>query len=205
MITDYEKLYPCGNEELLTMFEQSCFNKSRTEEILREIPDVDAPILDKDGYPTTYLYEAQRYNSLEGVRLLLEHGADPNGYHPELISDCPLWDLQYGDEDADWEIRFKIAKLFFEYGADPDFAIDGEKLFYYLEYEVFNEAGKFAWEYQCRLYILMIAYGGGEKTLSAPMDLERLEEYDIIFTPHEDGYHIVGHLIDPEGNDIGIL
>lgn len=60
-------------------------------------------------------------------------------------------------------------------------------------------------------YKLLIAYGGGTDTgygkpeLSVPIDVSRIDEYRIRFYACDDGYHVGGRMIDPDGNDIGEL
>lgn len=45
----------------------------------------------------------------------------------------------------------------------------------------------------------------GPPALTEPIDKERIEEYDVLFRRCEDGYHIEGYLISPDGHDIGVL
>ena len=73
-----KEMYEKGNAELLTMFKSKTFEPQNAIRIVAEVSDLNQPILDLDGYSTTYLYEAQAYNNVEAVRFLLENGADPN-------------------------------------------------------------------------------------------------------------------------------
>lgn len=186
--------------------------------MLEDIPDINQPILNENGDSTTYLYEAQEANAVEAVRLLLERGADPNHRNLNVLYDCPLWGLQYWpDDEADDGKRFEIAKLFFEYGANPNLINDGDHLFEYVAYRVYEDdwigidGAEFErrWKYLCNFYKLLIAYGGGDRyykpELSEEIQLDRLEDYEVIVRTCEDGYHVQGILLDPEGNEIGLL
>lgn len=213
------KDYLLGNKELLELLRQQFFDKERAKQLLEDIPDINQPILNENGYSTTYLYEAQEANAVEAVRLLLEHGADPNFCNSDLSwGDCPLWDLQYWPDDkADDRNRFEIAKLFFEYGANPNLMIDWDHLFEYVAYRVYEDdwigidGAEFErrWEYLCNFYKLLIAYGGGDRyykpELSGEIQLDRIEDYEIIVRTCEDGYHVQGILLDPDGKEIGQL
>ena len=145
-------------------------------------------------------------NDYSAAKFLLDHGADPN-----LISDqydCPFWNLQYIDEDQNIKTRIDIAKLFLDHGADPNLKCDGETLYDYVLFKIFNEMSDPNWEYLLEFYKLLIAYGGGgfscpKPVLSEPIDKTRVNEYDICFFPCADGYHLEGYIFDPDGKDIG--
>ena len=206
-----EKTYPQGNSELLSLLRTRPFDRVRAEQILSSIEEINAPVLDEKGYSTTYLGVACDENNYDAVALLFQYGADPNTSIPELIPNWPLWNLQFfAEEPSDDKIRLKIAKLFFENGADPSLCCEGEFLYDSVVYEVYNEPGGRLWEYFIEFYKLLLAYGAvgqeyGPPSLAEPIDKNRIEEYDIVFRKCEDGYHIEGHLISPEGRDIGIL
>lgn len=164
------------------------------------------------GASAACLYEAIENNDLESIQFLLENGVDPNACNPDSADFCPLWDLQYPpDDESDCETRYEIAKLFFKYGADPNIEWDGETLFDFVTYEIYNHVGQ-TWEfgYLCRFYKLLVLYGGGghgygKPEFSEPIIHERADEYSIAFEICEDGYHIRGHLLNPEGKEIGVL
>lgn len=124
-----DNVYISGNKMLLRILRKKPFPKQMAKWLLRKIPDLNQPILDRNGYSTTYLYEAQSENNPEAVKLLLAGGANPNYENSNLVSSCALWDLQYpwSDED-DVLLRYEIAKLFFEYGANPNLISEGECL-----------------------------------------------------------------------------
>jgi hypothetical protein len=210
-----KETYEKGNAELLHMFKSKCFDRNTASRLLAEIPDLNQPILDLNGYSSTYLYEAQTFNNVEAVRLLLENGADPNLDIPELISDCALTDLHFLWEEISKEAsqRLEIAKLFFEFGGDPNLWYDGETLYDHVLWEVFNDSiTPHSWEYIERFFIILIAYGGGggnsrypKPSLSEPIDKTRINEYDLLLVTCEDGYHLEGHIFNPDGIDIGTV
>ena len=206
------KEYPTGNAEILQMIAGGSFDEILAEKLLLGT-DLNAPICDLSGNSTTYLYEAESENNLPAVAFLLAHGADPNLNDPDLICDCALWDLQYLDEGQDWETRYEIAKLFFQYGADPNLESDGESLYDYVLFKVYNDDFDNINDYEniCHLYKLLVIFGGGRKdgVYRKPdlknVDPNKVDSYDVIFLPHEDGYHICGFLVDDEENTLGRL
>ena len=164
------------------------------------------------GASDACLYEAVTENDLESIQFLLESGVDPNAYNPDTDWDCPLWDLQYApDDESDCETRYEIAKLFFKYGANPNIMLEGETLFEHVTYKAYNEYEP-GWQfrYLLQFYKLLVLYGGGghsyaKPEFSEPLNHERADEYTIVFRRCEDGYHIEGHLLNPEGKEIGVL
>lgn len=207
--------YLPGNTELLTMFKSKSFDKATATRLLTEIPDLNQPISNLDGYASTYLFEAQTYNNVDAVRFLLENGADPNYCNLDLIDGCALDDLHFLWEEMQEEAaqRLEIAKLFFEYGADPDLWYETETLYDHVLWEVFNDSmTPHDWDYLHRFFILLVAYGGGAgksnymgAQLSEPIDKSRIDEYDLRLFRYEDGYHLEGHIFNPDGVDIGIV
>lgn len=214
-----ESKWKTGNLELLKSLEETPFDTHKAEELIRSIEDINTPILDAGGYSTTYLYEAVEADNIAAVELLLRYGADPNYYNLELTSDCALWDLQYmnipdEDEDSKKEVenRYQIAKLFFQYGADPNLILEGESLYDAVVYSIYNDGITGCWfKLLLNFYKLLIAYGGGgergygKPELTQEIDLERIDEYQIRFRIAEDNYHIEGRMYDPDGNEIGLL
>ena len=214
-MSESENKYEKGNEELLTMFKSKSIDREAAEQIVAGIADLNRPILDLDGHSTTYLYEAETYNNIDAVRFLLEHGADPNLCMLDLVNDCPLYDLHFLWEEMedDAKSRLDIAKLFFEYGADPDLWYEYETLYDHVVWEVFNDwLTPHDWSYISRFFLILIAYGGGngksyykKANLSEPIDRSRIDEYELKLFKCEDGYHLEGHLFNPEGMDIGTV
>ena len=210
-----KEMYEKGNAELLTMFKSKTFEPQNAIRIVAEVSDLNQPILDLDGYSTTYLYEAQAYNNVEAVRFLLENGADPNLCIPELINDCALNDLHFLWDEMQEEVsqRLEIAKLFFAFGADPNLWYEHETLYDHVLWEVFNEfITPHDWEYIKSFFILLIAYGGGggksnypKPSLTETVDKNCINEYDLLLFKCEDGYHLEGHLFNPNGLDIGVV
>lgn len=141
MAISNDKYLP-GNAELLAMFESKTFDRETAARILAEIYDLNQPILDNGGYSTTYLYEAETYNNVEAVRFLLENGADPNYCNLDILNSCALDDLHFLWEEMQEEAaqRLEIAKLFFEFGADPDLWCETETLYDHILWEVFNDS-----------------------------------------------------------------
>ena len=215
LMSTAEENYEKGNVELLTMFENNCFDKQAAERILAGIRDIDQPILGLHGYSTTYLYEAQNTNNVDAVRFLFEHGADPNLNLSELTCDCAFHYLQLPLEkfEEDLSGRLKIAKLFLEYGADPNLLYEGETLYDDVQWAVFNDSFlPHDREYINQFFKLLVAYGGGggnsrydNPVLSEPIDKNRIDEYTFKLFLCEDRYHLEGHLFNPEGIDIGIV
>ena len=206
--------YQPGNPEILEMIHNGQFDRLRVGEILSGV-DLNLPITDPSdiyGFATTYLFEAVQANNLPAAAFLLENGADPNLYISELYNSSALWELQYIEPEQDWRTRFEIAKLFFRYGADPDLVCDGEALYDYVCFKVFDDApnDKNDWENLRHLFLLLVVYGGGRLTrrvcpILKDIDINRIDEYDIVIRRHEDGYHLVGKLIDGNGKEIGII
>ncbi len=194
------------------MIDGGTFDAALAEALLNGA-DLNAPICDLSGYSTTYLYGAVSNNNLQAVAFLLEHGADPNLNIPELIGDCALWQLQYLDARQDWQTRYEICKLFFQHGADPNIKYDGETLYDYIVFKIYNDTAtdENDWENILHLYKLLVIYGGGSedgaygKPALKSIDLNKADEYEVRFSKHEDGYHITGVLVDGDGKNVGKL
>ncbi len=204
--------YPTGNKTVLQMIDSGTFEAALAEVLLNGV-DLNAPICDLSGYSTTYLYEAVSNNNLQAVAFLLEHSADPNLNIPELIGDCALWQLQFLDIGQDWQTRYEISKLFFQYGANPNIKCDGESLYDDVVYEVYNELpSDDGWrENLLHFYKLLVVFGGGteEGAYGKPclknVDSSKVDEYGIRFSRHADGYHISGFLVDGNEKIVGEL
>ena len=213
--TNPSEPYSKGNPELLTMFKNKVFDYAVAREIIADIPDINEPILGLDGYPTTYLYEASESNNIEAVRFLFENGANANLDISDLINSCPLIDLHFLWEEMQDEEqqRFEIVGLFFEFGANPDILYEHETLYDHVLWEVFNDDyTPHDWKYIKKFFIFLVAYGGGKEpsryglpNLTEPIDKNRIYEYDFKLVPCEDGYHLEGHIIAPDGRDIGTV
>ncbi|MBR6209510.1 MAG: ankyrin repeat domain-containing protein [Oscillospiraceae bacterium] len=205
--------------EMIQLIKTKPFDSDHAAIVLQEISDIDQTILVGEyGYKRTLLGEAVDNNNLGAVQFLLEHGANPNYISEDF--DCPLSDLEFGyDEDIPEEdhTRYEIAKKFFEYGADPNLLLEGETIFDSVTYSIYNHGGGPSWPYRVEFYKLLVIYGGGghiyengaqgygKPEFSEPIDFSRIDEYQVCFRKHEDGYHIEGHLLNPAGKDIGIL
>ena len=207
------KNYEKGNAELLLMFKSKTFDRAIASSIIAGIPDINQPILDLYGYSTTYLFEAETYNNVEAVRFLLENGANPNIDVPDLLNNCPLTDLHFLWEEMGDEVeqRLEIAKLFFEFGADPNLLYDVETLYDHVEWEVFYQDVPHDIKYLKRFFLILLAYGGGQTSLSngprltEKIDKTQIDQYDFKLLECEDGYHLEGHIFNPDGVDIGTV
>ena len=110
-------------------------------------------------------------------------------------------------------VLFQSRKLFFEFGANPDILYEVETLYDHVLWEVFNDSiTPHDWEYIKKFFIFLVAYGGGKEAsryglpnLTEPIDKNRIYEYDFKLVPCEDGYHLEGHIIAPDGKDIGAV
>ena len=198
--------------DILKMIQSSSFDADAADRLLKGV-DLNSPICDEDGCSTTYLSKAVACNNPEAVKFLLEHGADPNYYNPELMDECALWELQYLDEGQDCRTRYEIQKLLFRYGANPNLECEGERLYDYIVYQVYNDApGNAAdWENLLQFYKLLVIYGGGDaehgyrKPILHDIDPEKADDYDILLYRCDDGYHIGGRLIGKDGTNHGEL
>ena len=193
---------------LLKLMREKPFNAAAAMPILPEIGGIDEPFEGEHHYLTTFLEAATEENNSSAVKFLFEHGSDPNMLRIE-DGVCPLDDLMYpAEEKADNQERLEIAKLFLEYGADPNIMTDGETLYDYVIYEAFEHIGEYDRDYLLKFYLLLVAFGGGGKEYPKPelaekIDLDHIFEYDFKFFRCEDGYHLEGHVFTPDGRDIG--
>ena len=197
-------------DEMLALIEHRPFDTKRANVLLQSIDDLEQVISDKNGYKTTLLAETVDSNNLDAVQLLLEHGADPNYVSPDY--DCPFLDLQDSREDeSEDRIRYAITKLFLAHGADPNLIVEGLSVYDYATIEVYDFFEETSWwPYILKIYKLLVLYGGGgheyeKPVFSEPIDLRRADEYQIRFRQEEDGYHISGFLLNPDGKIIGQL
>ena len=196
-------------EEFLSLVSRRPFDKERASVLLPEIGHIDQPVTDAKGYEVTFMTEAVDNNNLEAVRFLLERGADPNYISKDF--DCPFMDLQFGwDDEEEDKTRYQIARLFLSYGADPNLMVEGETVFDSVTYSVYNDPDWNDWRYLISFYKLLVLFGGGGRVyekpfFSEPLDLSRADEYQIRFRFHEDGYHIFGFLLNPDGKIIAQL
>ena len=116
--------------ELEKMCLQQEFDRSKAEDIIREI-DVNQVFISSDfDLDTTLLNRAVDGANYAMVELLLKHGANPNLVHGKRHQEeNVLWDLQYSSDDVEEDkIRLSIVKLFLENGANPHLKVDGDDL-----------------------------------------------------------------------------
>ena len=151
---------------------------------------------------TIFLESAIVCNNIRMVELLLKNGADPNQSYNN--GDKVIWGMQYSD-DLHFEIRLKIAQLLLEYGADWSFDLDGdgESLFEYVTWAVFND---FDW-YRCRFLILLVAYGAKcdycTPRIVGEFDKSNMKKYGFRFVPAGNGF--TGEIIDENKNVIAYI
>lgn len=204
--------YKKGNLTILQMINNASFDNAVADEVLSGI-DLNEPICNEDGISTTYLYESVAENNLQAVKYLLEHGADPNFYNPDLFNDCPLWELQYIDEGQSVKERYEIEKMFFRYGANPNLICEGEGLYDYVLFKVYNDrpVSKGDLENLLRFYMLLVLYGGGglEHGYTKPkiynVDVNKADDYHIELHRCDDGYHFKGYLVGKDGEILAEL
>lgn len=197
-----------GNESLLKLFEKQEFDKAFALRLLETIDDINEPIKDLSGYETTYLAAAVANNNLEAVRFLFDNGVNPNS--TDADGTTVFWDLQYlWDEAPVAPVRYAIAKLFLEYGADPNLRddVDIESLYDYVLFKLVEDSYSDDWEYLRSFFKLLVIYGGGGQGYPKPefytsIDKSRADDYQVVLQKADDGYHIELYLLDKEGNII---
>ena len=146
--------------ELEKMCLQQEFDRSKAEDIIREI-DVNQVFKSSDfDLDTTLLSRAVDGANFAMVELLLKHGADPNLVHGErCLEENVFWDLQYSSDDVEEDkIRLSIVKLFLENGANPHLKVDGEDLYHWATACWQDDMGIQA-EYRSRFIDLLEDYG----------------------------------------------
>lgn len=195
----------CQKKEIDTDYAEKCL--SQIDDVNMVIQRVSHPyIIPGYLYETTFLNEAVCYSNYEMVKLLLEHGADPN----QFIDDgYVLWELHFiGDDAAEGEIRLKIAELLLINGANPNIIVDQETLYEYLMFELCNQShNDDCFDYLRRFTILVVAYGAGSKSAWILRDIakDRLEDYLLVLYECKDGYHLSPQIVDENGQTVAIL
>ena len=100
---------------------------------------------------------------------------------------------KYKETDEENEQRLKIAQLLLEHGADPCIIPEqnGESLFEWVLYEVFNDSLDELWEYRSRFFILLVAYGGKttycEPEIIKGFDKSDMSQYYFCLMPAKNG------------------
>lgn len=196
------------NGKLLKMCTDSDFNKDQAIEIIQSV-ELNQELVDPNSTQsrTSFLAVAIQHANLIMVKLLLEHGADPNFIIYEdkpLWRENPFWDLQYNDfgETAEEnEVGLQMAQLMLEHGANPNLVLDDEDLFSYVCFAVFNDDDTLELqEYRSRFFILLIAYGGKndycKPQIIKEFDKSNMAQYSFLLVPAGDGYHLRGEILD---------
>lgn len=182
---------------MIRELEKMCADNNFDESIaLQLIKQVD--VNEKFKYATfdletTLLEEAASNSNLKMATLLLNNGADPNKIFDK--EECTLWNLQYNDGETaeENEQRLKIAQLLLEHGANPNIIPEknGESLFEWVLYTIFNDSIDELWEYRSRFFILLVAYGGKtsycEPEIIKDFDKSDMRQYYFCLIPEENG------------------
>lgn len=122
--------------DLYREFEKMCenldFDIVRAEEILKQI-DVNQEFITSEHHfrVDPLAWAGHMCSNLKMVKLLLEHGADPN--HLYDGEENVLWQMQYAEENVgNFEIineaRLEIVELLLKYGANPHMNIGEDDL-----------------------------------------------------------------------------
>lgn len=192
----------CIEEKIIKLISNKDFDEKTARNLLEGV-DVNCPIFSNKS---TFLNVAVQYNNPKAVKLLLELGADPNfGVNDEY----PLWNLQY--LDGDLEDRCEIQKLFFKYGANPNFIWEDESLYDYVVYKVYNDYFYTGDDFLnlVHFYKLLVINGGGGIGYRKPdvtkVDPSRPDDYDVEFEYVDGGRYIKGTLIDEDGEVVALL
>lgn len=180
------------------------FDQDRAVELLKSIdpnevydyvlPHCEVP------YRTTLLYRAVSNQNIEMMKLLLENGADPNFVDPEKEANTVMWDLMYpGLSESESEVRLEMAQIMLEYGASPVLVDDPERndLLAYVFSQIWADRYDDNWDYLCRFFILLVAYGGESKyckpIIKKTFNKEKMGQYHLEPQENMTDYHIVNN------------
>ena len=192
------------------------FDKETALSLIKAV-DINKELVENERYlniKSTFLSRASAYANIEMVRLLLENGADPNFIlcaDKPLYQENPFWDMQYpvSDDAAENETGLQIAQLMLDYGASPAIELEGEDLFSYVVFGVFNDDRDTSWEYLCRFLIMLVAYGASNDychpEILKKFDKSYMAQYRLNLVPVGDGYHLTGEITDGKGEVIAIV
>lgn len=192
------------------------FDKETALSLIKAV-DINKELVEDERYlniKSTFLSRASAYANIEMVRLLLENGADPNFIlcaDKPLYQENPFWDMQYpvSDDAAENETGLQIAQLMLDYGASPAIELEGEDLFSYVVFGVFNDDRDTSWEYLCRFLIMLVAYGASNDychpEILKKFDKSYMAQYRLNLVPVGDGYHLTGEITDGNGEVIAIV
>ena len=192
------------------------FDKETALSLIKAV-DINKELVEDERYlniKSTFLSRASAYANIEMVRLLLENGADPNFIlcaDKPLYQENPFWDMQYpvSDDAAENETGLQIAQLMLDYGASPAIELEGEDLFSYVVFGVFNDDRDTSWEYLCRFLIMLVAYGASNDychpEILKKFDKSYMAQYRLNLLPVGDGYHLTGEITDGNSEVIAIV
>lgn len=199
-------------QELEKMCHDLQFDEERALQLLRETDpnqEFAKSHVSWHPYPTTLLTEAVVAANLRMVELLLKNGADPNFIFDNETENV-LWDLQYpGDTERETPIRLQITQLMLErYNADPSIVIEGEDLFSFVAWSVFNDDYGELWKYRAQFFVLLVAYGGKSDycmpEIVREFDKSDMQQYRFYLVPAgKDTFS--GVIVDKEKNIFAYL
>lgn len=182
---------------MIRILEKMCadnnFDESIALELIKQVDVNDEFEYSHYGLKTTLLEKAASNSNLKMTILLLNNGADPNKIFNK--EECTLWNLQYNDGETveENEQRLKIAQLLLERGANPNIIPEknGESLFEWVLYTIFNDSIDDLWGYRSRFFILLVAYGGKttycEPEVIKDFDKSDMRQYYFCLMPEANG------------------
>ena len=185
--------------ELNSMCWSIKFDADRAVELLKKIdPNEVYDNLSANGsvYRTTLLGRAIANQNIEMLKILLENGADPNFVDPEMEADTAFWDLKYPSfSESEDKVRLEMMQIMLEYGASPTLVEDENDLLSHVFFEVWSGRYEDNWEYICKVFVLLVAYGGKsdycKPEIIKPFNKKKMSQYRLDPQKHEDGYHII--------------
>lgn len=193
-------------QEIGKMCEDWDFDAVRAEEILNQI-DVNQEFTPADfHYKQTLLSWAAVFSSnLKMVKLLLNHGADPNQFY-DNSSESVLWQMQYSEENVENyeeinKARLKIVELLLRHGANPHTIWDDADLLKHANEHWWEDEGiqyYYRWEFICLLE-KFDEIASSRKKIKKPYIPKEHEKYDLLPFCRQNGgevFEYPGKLLD---------
>lgn len=192
---------------LIDMCRMTSCDASSAKALLSDV-DVNARFIAntpdmKIAYLTTLLAEAVQAGNLDMVKLLLQHGADPN----LIPEDEPiLFMLEYPEDEEPSlcdEQRLAIVELLLQSGADPLVKYESVSILDDACSDVFNTVTGYCCAYMKRFLLLLILYGGTSDYCNVRFyqspDLNNTLQYHMFLIQRNDGF-LYGEIRDDSGN-----